>query len=95
MMKPDPETLRLTIARAGGDPARAVMVGDSDTDVRLARAAAVPVIGVDFGYTQTPMAELGTGPSDQAISTHCRHAVMELLPRIGAAQDENTAIVRG
>ena len=24
MMKPDPETLRLTIARAGGDPARAV-----------------------------------------------------------------------
>ena len=30
MKKPDPETLRLTIARAGGDPARAVMVGDSE-----------------------------------------------------------------
>ncbi len=58
MKKPDPETLRLTIARAGGDPARAVMVGDSETDVSVARAAGIPVIGVDFGYTRIPMAEL-------------------------------------
>src|SRR5205823_3022317 len=29
MRKPDPEMLRLTIARAGGDPTHAVMVGDS------------------------------------------------------------------
>lgn len=94
MMKPDPETLRLTIARAGGDPARAVMVGDSDTDVRLARAATVPVIGVEFGYTQTPMAELAP---DRLIGHFDKlpASVMELLPRIGAAQDENTAIFRG
>ncbi len=58
MKKPDPETLRLTIARAGGDAARAVMVGDSETDVNVARAAGIPVIGVDFGYTRIPMAEL-------------------------------------
>lgn len=58
MKKPDPDVLRLTIARAGGDAARAVMVGDSDTDIRVARAAGIPVIGVDFGYTRIPMAEL-------------------------------------
>ena len=58
MKKPDPESLRLTIARAGGDAARAVMVGDSETDVSVARAAGIPVIGVDFGYTRIPMADL-------------------------------------
>ncbi|MGD9924137.1 MAG: phosphoglycolate phosphatase [Pseudorhodoplanes sp.] len=58
MKKPDPDTLRRTIERAGGDVGRAVMVGDSETDIRVARAAGIPVIGVDFGYTRIPMAEL-------------------------------------
>lgn len=58
MKKPDPDSLRLTIARAGGDVSRAIMVGDSETDVSVARAAGIPVIGVDFGYTRIPMAEL-------------------------------------
>ena len=65
MRKPDPDMLRLTIARAGGDTGHAVMVGDSMTDVATARAAGVPVIAVDFGYTETPPAELG---ADQLIS---------------------------
>ena len=59
MRKPDPEMLRLTIAKAGGDVARAVMVGDSMTDVATARAARIPVIAVDFGYTEIPPSELG------------------------------------
>ena len=59
MRKPDPEMLRLTIAKAGGDIARAVMVGDSMTDVATARAARVPVIAVDFGYTDIPPSALG------------------------------------
>jgi len=59
MRKPDPEMLRLTIARAGGDPLHAVMVGDSMTDVATARAAGIPVVAVDFGYTETPPRELG------------------------------------
>ncbi len=58
VMKPDPEILRQTIRRAGGDPGRAVMVGDSGTDVRTARAANVPVIAVDFGYSEVPIATL-------------------------------------
>jgi phosphoglycolate phosphatase len=54
--KPDPETLRRTVAVAGGDIGRAVMVGDSATDIRLAQAARVPVVAVDFGYTDAPVA---------------------------------------
>jgi phosphoglycolate phosphatase len=79
MKKPDPDVLRLTIARAGGDPACAVMVGDSETDVNVARAAGIPVIGVDFGYTRVPMAELAP---DRLISHYdaLPAAVLDLLP---------------
>jgi phosphoglycolate phosphatase len=58
MQKPDPEVLRRTILRAGGTPDRAIMVGDSGTDVRTARAATVPVIAVDFGYSEVPIESL-------------------------------------
>lgn len=53
--KPDGRALVETIARAGGDPRRAVMVGDSRTDIETARNAGVPVIGVTFGYTDQPI----------------------------------------
>lgn len=56
--KPDPTILRQTIVQAGGDISRAIMVGDSGPDVGVARRAGVPVIGVTFGYTETPIAEL-------------------------------------
>jgi phosphoglycolate phosphatase len=59
LRKPDPELLRLTLARAGGSPDRAVMVGDSLSDIATARAAGVPVVAVDYGYTETPVGELG------------------------------------
>ena len=58
VQKPDPKILRLTIGRAGGAVARAIMVGDSMTDVRTARAASVPAIAVAFGYTEVPVASL-------------------------------------
>jgi phosphoglycolate phosphatase len=57
VQKPNPDMLRRTISAAGGDPARAVMIGDSETDIRTAKAAGVPVIAVDFGYTERPVAE--------------------------------------
>jgi phosphoglycolate phosphatase len=56
--KPDPAILRQTVARAGGDLASTVMVGDAGTDIGVARRAGVPVIGVSFGYTEVPIAEL-------------------------------------
>ncbi|HEY5216697.1 MAG TPA: HAD family hydrolase [Pseudolabrys sp.] len=59
IQKPDPEVLRRTIAAAGGSPQRAIMIGDSATDIRTARAAGIPVIAVDFGYSERPVAEFG------------------------------------
>src|SRR5262249_12462287 len=56
--KPDPVILRQTIARAGGELASAIMVGDAGTDVGAARRAGIPVIGVTFGYTDIPIADL-------------------------------------
>jgi phosphoglycolate phosphatase len=53
--KPNPQHLFSTIAAAGGDPPTAVMVGDSETDIATAKAAKVPVIAVDFGYTTVPV----------------------------------------
>jgi phosphoglycolate phosphatase len=47
--KPDPRHLLETIARAGGHPARAVLVGDTDNDLAAARAAGVPCVLVGFG----------------------------------------------
>jgi len=56
--KPDPRHLTETIMMAGGDPRFAVMIGDSNTDIATSRNANIPVIGVPFGYTDTPIAEL-------------------------------------
>ncbi|HLI99163.1 MAG TPA: HAD-IA family hydrolase [Bradyrhizobium sp.] len=56
--KPDPAILRQTVARAGGTMASSVMVGDAGPDIGVARRAGIPVIGVAFGYTEVPMAEL-------------------------------------
>lgn len=55
--KPDPRHLTETIAKAGGDRHRAVMVGDSRTDIDTAKAAAIPVVAVDFGYTDRHVRE--------------------------------------
>lgn len=55
--KPDPIILQQTVARAGGDIGATVMVGDAGPDVGVARRAGVPVIGVEFGYTDVPIAE--------------------------------------
>jgi phosphoglycolate phosphatase len=63
--KPDPRPLIETIARCGGTIAASLMVGDSVTDIRAARAAGTPVIAVDFGYTDVPVTELGP---DRVIS---------------------------
>ncbi|OAF01406.1 phosphoglycolate phosphatase [Bradyrhizobium centrolobii] len=58
VQKPDPTILRETVARAGGQMAASIMVGDAGTDVGVARRAGVPVIGVSFGYTDVPIAQL-------------------------------------
>lgn len=47
--KPDPAPYREAVRRAGGDPARSLLVGDTITDRDTARAAGVPVALVTFG----------------------------------------------
>ncbi|MGX5732968.1 phosphoglycolate phosphatase [Bosea thiooxidans] len=56
--KPDPRHLTLTIEAAKADPRRAVMIGDSRTDIATARSAGIPSICVPFGYCDAPIETL-------------------------------------
>ncbi len=56
--KPDPGHLTGVIAQAGGEPSRAIMVGDSDVDIRTAKDARVPSILVSFGYAREALGDL-------------------------------------
>lgn len=79
VFKPAPGHLIGTIEMAGGDQARAVMVGDSEVDIATAAAAGVPSIGVTFGYTPRPIREFGPG----AVIDHYREfipALAKVLP---------------
>jgi phosphoglycolate phosphatase len=74
--KPHPNHLLETIRTAGGDAARAIMIGDTGVDVATAKAAGVPIIAVSFGYTDTPVHEF----DPDAVIDHYR----DLEPTIKA-----------
>lgn len=57
--KPDPIHVLTAIKAVGGDPRRAVMVGDSINDALAANRAQVPALLVSFGYTEEPVETLG------------------------------------
>ena len=59
---------------------RVVFMGDSITDISTARAAAIPVIAVDFGYTDIPVRDLN---ADHVVSAFAElpAAVNTLLDR--------------
>jgi phosphoglycolate phosphatase len=78
LQKPHPEPLLRVLGQVGGRRERAVMVGDSATDIDTARSAGIPVVAVDFGYTLTPVRELNP---DRVISTlrDLPKAVFDLL----------------
>lgn len=78
VQKPDPRILTATIEAAGGRSCSALLVGDSATDIATARAANMPVIAVDFGYTETPVAR---HRPDRVISHYDElpAAVMEVI----------------
>jgi phosphoglycolate phosphatase len=87
LQKPRPEPLRGTIARAGGVESRALMVGDSLTDIATGRAAGIPVIAVDYGYSEIPVTSFQPARVIGAFS-ELSGAVFELLdgmPRVEAA----------
>lgn len=56
--KPDPRHIFSTIEKAGGLPEKSVMVGDSRADIDAAKGGDIPVVAVDFGYTDIPVHQL-------------------------------------
>jgi phosphoglycolate phosphatase len=50
--KPDPQPLLFACESLGLPPIESLMVGDSVNDVQAARAAAIPVICVSYGYNE-------------------------------------------
>jgi len=56
--KPDPEPYFEAVSRAGGDPSQSILIGDTETDVKTAQAADVPVVLVGFGPEGTGIARL-------------------------------------
>lgn len=57
--KPSGAHLKEAVAIAGGDPERAIMVGDAAPDADAARDAGMPCILTTFGFTPTPVEGLG------------------------------------
>jgi phosphoglycolate phosphatase len=57
--KPDPGHLLKLVAALKGDRHRAAMIGDSENDALSARAAAMPLILMRYGYARIEPAELG------------------------------------
>src|SRR5690606_18293600 len=83
--KPDPRVLAHAVERAGGRLPRAVMVGDSPTDVNTAREAGVAIIGLTFGYTPIPMDRLNPDRLASDFREVARH-VRELMPMLPAGE---------
>jgi phosphoglycolate phosphatase len=78
VQKPRPEPLWRTVERLQGRFGDAVMVGDSANDITTARAAGIPVVAVDFGYSEIPVRDLNP---DRVIGSfaHLPEAVFDLF----------------
>ncbi|MCO5065725.1 MAG: phosphoglycolate phosphatase [Rhizobiaceae bacterium] len=83
--KPDPRHLLETIEMANGNPSQALMVGDSRTDIDTAKAAGIPVIAVDFGYTDIHVSAF----EPSLVISHYRELTVELADRLIAAGNDN------
>ncbi len=75
--KPDPAPFLEAVRRAGGDPRRALLVGDTETDLATARAAGVPCILIGFG----PAGETVRSMEPDAVLEHFS-ALPDLAARI-------------
>ena len=74
--KPDAGHLLGTLDLLGAAAAQAVMIGDSANDVAVARAAGVPALVVRYGYTRTPVEQLGADAIIERFE--------EIIPWLGA-----------
>ncbi|MGI9488390.1 MAG: phosphoglycolate phosphatase [Geminicoccaceae bacterium] len=87
--KPDPAHLLAVLERLDVDPMQAVLIGDSDTDLKTARAAGTPCVLVSFGYTAIPARDLG---ADEVID-HAKDLIQALasLPPSSGPLDSREA----
>lgn len=76
--KPDAGHILSTIEKAGGDPARAVMIGDSVNDIKAASNAGIASIAVPFGYSDVPVESL----SPTHIIAHFDELTPELVEKL-------------
>ena len=56
--KPDPRHLTSTIEIIGGDVKKSLMIGDSETDSNSAKAANIPFVLIEGGYTEKKINEI-------------------------------------
>ena len=75
--KPDPAPYLVAVTRAGGDPARSLLVGDTETDRNTAAAAGVPCLLVTFGPEGRGVARL----APEALLDHY-HDLPALVARL-------------
>lgn len=75
--KPDPAPYLAAVTRAGGDPARSLLVGDTETDRKTAAAAGVPCLLVTFGPEGRGVARL----APEALLDHY-HDLPALVARL-------------
>lgn len=82
--KPDPRHLTETIRLAGGEPENSIMVGDSRTDIDTAKAAGIPVVAVDFGYTDRHVREF----EPSVVISHFDELTVALAERLISSASE-------
>ena len=56
--KPDPRHLTNVVEILGGDVKKTIMIGDSETDANAAKAADIPVVLLENGYTEKNTTEI-------------------------------------
>ena len=80
--KPDPRIFHDVVAELLNEsaPGRAVMIGDSITDLNTARAAGAPCILMSYGFTPVPASELG---ADMVLDDFAQ--LPQALARLGLA----------
>jgi phosphoglycolate phosphatase len=81
--KPDPGHLLGAIAALSARPDECVMIGDSENDVAVAKAAGVPVILMRYGYARGPLDQLDADLQIDAFAA---------LPAALAALDERSPL---
>ena len=83
-VKPEPDMLLLAAERLGAEPARTLMVGDTDNDILAARRAGMPVCAVTYGYA--PKSVLLVLRPDYVIDSP-----LELLEVLGVPSESKIA----